>query len=121
MKHPFRTALILVLASCATPPAPPPRAKPAVVHHAVPDWFQQQLARARQARREHVPKEDAVGAQQAYDDVMHAACTRAAAAGPGRYPARCDAVLKPPAGPVQPDPFACTPGSAQDATAECSD
>jgi len=40
-------------------------------------------------------RDDAAGAQAAYDSVMRTACTQAAVAGPGKYPARCDAVLHP--------------------------
>jgi hypothetical protein len=97
----------------AVPPAPPPRAAKPVQP---PDWFHQQLAAARAARRAHQPQTDTVGAQKAYDDVLRTACTQAALAGPGKYPARCDAILKP--APKQPtDPCA----SDTDDSPECSD
>jgi len=57
-----------------------------------------------------------------YDDIMRAACTRAALAEPHKYPAGCDAVLRqmPPQSPT--DPFACE-GNVDDpvAQAACSD
>ena len=40
-------------------------------------------------------KTDTVGAQLAYDEVMRTACSRAALAGPPKYPRRCDTVLHP--------------------------
>ena len=76
----------------AVPPAAPPRA---VTNAPLPDWFHQQLAAARAAKRAHQPLADNVGAQKAYDDVLRTACTQAALAGPGKYPARCDAILHP--------------------------
>jgi hypothetical protein len=61
------------LARPALPPAAPPHAATRVQP---PDWFQQQLAAARAARRAHHPQADTVGAQKAYDNVfahrMHA-------------------------------------------------
>jgi len=86
--------VVMLAAGCARqPPLPaavPPRSAARVQP---PDWFHQQLAAARAAKRDHQPKTDTAGAQQAYDEVMHTACTRAALMGPGKYPARCDAVL----------------------------
>jgi hypothetical protein len=73
-------------------PVAPPRTATRVQP---PDWFHQQLAAARAAKRDYRPKADTVGAQMAFDDVMRTACSRAALAGPGKYPARCDAVLHP--------------------------
>jgi hypothetical protein len=66
----------------------------------------------------HQPKADTAGAQLAYDDVMRNACTRAVFAGPGKYPARCDAVLHPMLN--QTDPCA---GNTDDSAmqTECSD
>jgi hypothetical protein len=87
-------AAVELVARCAQRPALPPAAPP---HARVqpPDWFHQQLAAARAARRPHQPQTDTVGAQRAYDDVLRTACTQAALAGPGKYPARFDAVLHP--------------------------
>jgi hypothetical protein len=87
-------AAIVLAAGCAQRPALPPAAPPrAAARVQPPDWFHQQVAAARAARRDHRPQTDTVGAQKAYDDVMRTACTQAALAGPGKYPARCDAVL----------------------------
>ena len=63
-----------------------------------------------------------VGAQKAYDDVLRTACTQAALAGPGKYPARCDAVLHstpnhPPIDPCAGD----TDAESQVMQTECSD
>jgi hypothetical protein len=94
-------AAILLTAGCTQQPAPPPVSPPhgpAFSLHAAakpPDWFHQQLAAARAAKRAHEPKSDTAGAQRDYDTVLLNACTRAASAGPGKYPARCDAVLHP--------------------------
>jgi hypothetical protein len=116
-------AAILLAAGCAqrsaVTPAAPPRA---VTHVQPPDWFHQQLDAARAARRAHQPQTDTVGAQMAYDDVMRTACTQAAAAGPGKYPARCDAVLHPM--PKQPPTDPCAGDTDADGQAmqiECSD
>jgi hypothetical protein len=84
--RPFALAIVItMLAGCAQrptlPPATPP---PAAAHIQPPDWFHQQIVAARAARRAHQPKADTAGAQRAYDDLMTAACTRAASAGPGR-------------------------------------
>ena len=80
----MRTILVLAIGAAidlaagrsqrpALPPAAPPHAAKRVQP---PDWFQQQLAAARAARRAHQPRADTVGAQKAYDDVfahrMHA-------------------------------------------------
>ena len=92
-------AAIAILASgCTQQPVVSPPSTIAPAHAATgakPDWFHQQIAAARAAKRAHQPKTDTVGAQQAYDDVMHTACTRAALAGPDKYPSRCDAILNP--------------------------
>ena len=97
----------------AVPPAPPPHAAKPVQP---PDWFHQQLAAARAARHAHQPQTDTVGAQKAYDDVLRTACIKAALAGPGKYPTRCDAVLAPTLS--QPtDPYA----GDRDDSRECSD
>lgn len=92
-------------------PAPPPRAAKPVQ----PDWFHQQLAAARAARRAHQPQTDTVGAEKAYDDVLRTACTKAALAGSGKYPTRCDAILNPTPQPTDP----CA--SDTDDSPECSD
>jgi hypothetical protein len=91
-------AIVILASGCAQKPvasAPPVPAPAHAATNAKPDWFRQQLAAARAAKRAHQPKTDIVGAQQAYDDVMRTACTRAALAGPGKYPSRCDAILNP--------------------------
>jgi hypothetical protein len=97
--------VIVMLVGCdqraTLPLAPPPRA---AAHVQPPDWFHQQVVAARAARRAHQPKADTAGAQRAYDDVMTAACTRAASAGPGKYPARRDAILRPPLDQSAADP-----------------
>src|SRR5690348_948284 len=68
---------IMLAAGCTQEPAAPPAAPPRTVIHArPPDWFHQQLAAARAARRNHQPKSDTVGAQKAYDDVLRTACTQ---------------------------------------------
>lgn len=87
----------VLIAGCAERPEPGPVAPPpAVARVQPPDWFHRQLAAARAAKAAHEPKSDRLGAQLAYDNVMHTACAQAALAGPGKYPARCDAILKPP-------------------------
>ena len=58
----------------------------------------------------------------AYDEVMRTACTQAAVAGPGKYPARCDAVLHstpnhPPIDPCAGD----TDADSEAMQTECSD
>jgi hypothetical protein len=91
-------AVIVLAAGCAQRPTPPPAAfvpARATTRAQPQDWFHQQVVAARTARREHQPKTDTAGAQRAYDDVMRTACTRAALAGPGKYPKRCDSVLHP--------------------------
>jgi hypothetical protein len=114
-------AAIVLAAGCAqrsaVPPAAPPRA---TIRVQPPDWFHQQLAAARAARRDHQPQADTVGAQRAYDDVMRTACIRAALAGPGKYPARCDAVLHPTPNQAPTDPCAGDMDS-QAMQTECSD
>jgi hypothetical protein len=116
------TGVATVLAAgCAQEPAVPPAAPPhPVAHVRPPDWFHQQLAAARAARRNHQPPSDTVGAQKAYDDVMCTACTQAALAGPGEYPAACDAVLH-----VTPDQALTDPcagdADSQAMQTECSD
>jgi hypothetical protein len=93
-----------------------------VTHVQPPDWFHQKLAAARAARRAHQPQADTVGAQKAYDDVMRTACTQAAVAGPGKYPARCDAVLHPTQKQPPTDPCAAdTDADSQAMQIECSD
>lgn len=109
-------ALIMVVAGCAERPALPP----AAAHVQPPDWFHQQLATARAAKRAYRPKDDTAGAQMAYDDVMRTACTRATLAGHGKYPARCDAVLRPTPAQLAADP--CDKGGENSAMqTECSD
>lgn len=80
---------------CSQRPLPPAAPPPAASRVQPPDWFHQQVLKARAARRAHQPSGDTAGAQRAYDDVMTSACTRAASAGPGKYPAQCDAILRP--------------------------
>jgi hypothetical protein len=128
---PMRIILVLTIAAavglvagCAQTPALPPAAPPHVAAKRVqpPDWFHQQLAAARAAKRDHQPQTDTVGAQKAYDDVMRTACMQAALAGPGKYPARCDAVLHPT--PKQPPTDPCagdTDAESQVMQTECSD
>jgi hypothetical protein len=88
-------SVIILLVGCAQRPTPAPGPSRPVVRVQPPDWFHQQVAAARAAKRAHQPKTDTAGAQAAYDSVMRTACTQAAVAGPGKYPARCDAVLHP--------------------------
>jgi hypothetical protein len=85
-------SMLMGCANQSTPASDPFRP---VVQGQPLDWFHQQLAAARAAKRAHQPKADTAGAQAAYDNVLRTACTRAAVAGPGKYPARCDAVLHP--------------------------
>jgi hypothetical protein len=94
-------AALLLGAGCAQRPASPPHT---AVRAQPPDWFHQQVVAARAARQAHQPKTDRAGAQLAYDEVMRMACTQAALAGPGKYPARCDAVLRPIFDPSPTDP-----------------
>ena len=109
--------VIMLTTGCAQKPNVPDTAH---AHPPVPDWFSRQRAMALAAKRAHQPKSDTVGAQQTYDDVMRTACTRAALAGSGKYPARCDAFLHPPPGPPAID--SCE-ANADDAAlqTECSD
>ncbi len=109
--------MIMLATGCAQKPNVPATAH---VRPPVPDWFSQQRAMALAAKRAHQPKSDTAGAQQAYDEVMRTACTRAALAGPGKYPARCDAVLHPPPGPPAIDPCEANADDAALQT-ECSD
>ena len=112
----------VALAGCVVPPPPAPP-KPAPVAHraAPPDWFQQQLAEARQARASHLPKTDTAGAEADYDRVVRAACTHVAISGPEKYQARCATILKPATAPES-DPFACNPNSTDPvALQECND
>jgi hypothetical protein len=100
---------IIQLVGCAQQPTSAPGPSRPVVRVQPPDWFHQQVAAARAAKRAHQPKTDTAGAQAAYDSVMRTACTQAAVAGPGKYSARCDAILRPtPAqaaiGPCDADP-----------------
>ncbi|WP_428483326.1 hypothetical protein [Rhodopila sp.] len=112
---------IMLAAGCAEQPPPKPPRPAARVHP--PDWFHQQLAAARAARRNHQPRTDTVGAQRAYDDTMRAACTRAALMGPDKYPARCDAVLHPTPAQSAPDadPLACEDDTDPAQQTACSD
>src|ERR1700710_3130367 len=89
-------SVIILLVGCAQQPTPAPGPSRPVVRVQPPDWFHQQVAVARTAKGAHQPKADTAGAQAAYDSVMRTACTQAAVAGPGKYPARCGAVLHPP-------------------------
>jgi hypothetical protein len=111
-------AAVELVAGCAQRPLPP--AAPPHARAQPPDWFHQQLTAARAARRDHQPQTDTVGAQKAYDDVLRTACTQAALAGPGKYPARCDAVLRPTPNQPQTDPCAGDTDS-QAMQTECSD
>ena len=118
------TGIAVTLAGCAQRPALPaaPTRAAARVRPPAPDWFHQQLAAARVARRNHQPRTDTAGAQRAYDDVMRAACARAALAGPKGYPAPCDAVLRRAPAQSPADPFACEDNAADPlAQAACSD
>jgi len=108
---------IMLAPGCAQKPSVPATAH---VRPPVSDWFSQQRAKALAAKRAHQPKSDTVGAQQAYDDVMRTACSRAALAGPGKYPARCDAVLHPTPGPPPIDPCEANADDVDLRTA-CSD
>jgi hypothetical protein len=126
MRHIFVLTLgaaTVLAAGCAQTPVTPPAAPPrAVTHVQPPDWFYHQLAAARAARRAHQPQTDTVDAQKAYDDVMRTACTQAAVAGPGKYPARCDEVLR--RTPKQPSTDPCAGDTDVDSQAiqiECSD
>ncbi len=113
--------VIALVGGCVQEPAAPPAAPPrAVAHVRPPDWFHQQLAAARAARRNHQPQADTVGAQKAYDEVMRTACTQAAVAGPGKYPAACDAVLHLTPNQAPTDPCAEDTDS-QAMLTECSD
>jgi hypothetical protein len=111
-------AATVLAVGCARRPAP--AAPSPTVRVQPPDWFHQQLAAARAARRDHQPQADTVGAQRAYDDVMRTACTKAALAGPGKYPARCDAVLHPTPNQSPTDPCGGDTDS-QAMQTECSD
>ncbi len=87
------SCVAMLTAACTPQPAPPPVPPHAAAHANPPDWYHQQLAAARAARRAHQPASDKAGAQQAYDTVMRDACLHAAVMGPGKYTARCDAIL----------------------------
>jgi hypothetical protein len=115
-------AAIGLASGCSQRPLPPAAPQHAAARVQPPDWFHQQLAAARAARRAHQPQADTAGAQKAYDDVMRTACTRAALAGPGKYPTRCDAVLR--STPNQPSTDPCagdTDADSQAMQTECSD
>ena len=117
-------AAILAMAGCVTPPPPPPPSKPVapVARRAPPlDWFQQQVAAARQARATHMPKADTAGAQADYDGAMRAACTRVALSGPEKYQARCAALLRQ-SQPAAAEPWPCDDASTDPATLHaCND
>ncbi len=110
-----------MVAGCTQQPPLPAAVPPhAAVHVQPPDWFHQQLAAARAAKRAHQPKTDTAGAQRAYDEVMKNACTRAALSGPNKYPARCDTVLHPASAQSPTDP--CESNTDDPAMqTECSD
>ena len=93
--HPLAIGVIIMLVGCTQQPTLAPGPSRPIVRAQPPDWFHQQEAAARAAKRAHQPKTDTADAQAAYDEVMRTACTQAAVAGPGKYPARCDAVLHP--------------------------
>ena len=117
---------LVMVAGCAQRPTPPASHPHVVarVHAGTPaaDWFDQQLAAARAAKRNHQPRTDTAGAQRAYDDIVRAACVRIALAGPDEYTARCEAVLRRTPDQSPNDPFACE-GDADDPLAQgaCSD
>jgi hypothetical protein len=73
-------AAIGLAAGCTQTPSPPVAPPPAAARVQPPDWFHQQVVAARAARRAYQPSTDTLGAQRAYDNVMTAACTRAASA-----------------------------------------
>ena len=114
-------AIIGLTAGCAQRPAVQPTVPPhTTMRVQPPDWFHQQLAAARAARRNHQPKADTIGAQKAFDDVLRTACSRAALAGPSKYPVRCDAVLHP--NPDQSPTDPCVEGADEQVVQiECSD
>jgi len=85
-------AAILLVAACSPNVTPAPRA--VVQHQPPPDWFHQQLAAAREAKRTHQPPSDVAGAQKAYDEIVEAACIRVALSGSDKYATRCNAVLR---------------------------
>jgi membrane-bound lytic murein transglycosylase B len=107
---------LLLAAGCATQQPPPVRQAvvrpPAAAHKPAPapDWFQRQLAAARQARKQHLPHSDAAGAQLAYYKVMLPACRRVEASGPEKYRPRCATLVRQAAidTPAPPDLFSCT-------------
>jgi hypothetical protein len=119
LKNSLAVGVIIMLVGCAQQPTLSPGPSRPIVRVQPPDWFHQQMAAARAAKRAHQPKTDTAGAQAAYDDVMRTACTQAAVAGPGKYPARCDAVLHPtPKVPIDP----CEANSDDPAVmTECND
>jgi hypothetical protein len=126
-KWPFAFAIgsvVMVVAGCGqSPGGPAATVVPRAATHVQPpvtDWFSQQLAAARAAKRDHQPRADRAGAQRAYDDIMHTACARAALSGPGKYPSRCDEVLRPTPAQLSADP--CE-GNADDPAVktECND
>jgi hypothetical protein len=115
--------VVLLLAAACSEPARTVAVVPPPVHHATPpDWFQQHLAAARQARLAHEPKDDAAGAQADYDRVVRAACVRVALSGPQKYQARCSTILQQTAPPAAaaPDLFSCDPAGADPASADPS-
>lgn len=121
MKSSLIIGAIVMLAGCAQQPTlPAPKPPRPVARVQPPDWYHQQVAAARAAKRAHQPKSDIVGAQLAYDNVLRDACTRAAVAGPGHYPARCDAVLHPTVSQTVIDPCDENPDNPTTVT-ECND
>lgn len=95
---------VVVVAGCTQQPPLSATVPPhAAAHIQPPDWFHRQLAAARAAKRAHQPSTDTAGAQQAYDEILKTACTRAAL-GPNKYPTRCDTVLRPASTQLQTDP-----------------
>jgi hypothetical protein len=76
MKSSLIIGAIVMLAGCAQQPTlPAPKPPRPVGRVQPPDWYHQQVAAARAAKRAHQPKSDIVGAQLAYDNVLRDACT----------------------------------------------
>jgi hypothetical protein len=89
------------LASCM---APPPVATRAPVAKSVPapDWFHRELARARRAKADHRPSQDAAGALHAYYAILLPACDRVEKSGPDKYRPRCKILIAKAARPASP-------------------